>query len=180
MSLLHIQTTHIQSKEMKVVRFILFPSFVLLVVPLTEAAGQRAEGASTVSVSAKVGGKVYEAAGAGSCKHEPQASIYGVPAALWMVEYPGMGNSNLKRANLTLWRPKDGSPDQLSVTLGAGSSSYEIRVGGRGKQVGSGKASLSPSGPGGRFEIKGKDAGGTPLTIVIKCATFAGIEAEGG
>jgi hypothetical protein len=146
----------------------------------TEAAAQNNEPASTVSVSASIGGKVYQAAGAGSCKHEPQASIYGVPAALWMVEYPGVVDGKLRRAKLTLWRPKDGTAEQLSVALGTKSSSHQIQVGGRGEQVGSGKASLLPSGPGGRFEIKGKDAEGTALEIVIKCATFAGIEAEGG
>ncbi len=162
------------------VRSVLVPSVFLLAAVATEAAAQRPEGPSSVSVSARVGGKSYEAAGTGSCKHEPQASIYGVPAALWMVEYPGDGGSRLKRARMTLWRPKNGGAEQLSVALGTGSSSHEINVGGRGEQVGSGKASLSANGPGGRFEIKGRDAAGTALQIVIKCATFAGIEAEGG
>lgn len=162
------------------VRSVLVASVLLLATLAPEAAAQAAEGAGTVSVTASIGGKVYQAAGAGSCKHEPQASIYGVPAALWMVEYPGVVEGKLKRANLTLWRPKDGSAEQLSVALGTGSSSHQIQVGGRGEQVGSGKAWLLPNGLGGRFEIKGKDAEGTALEIVIKCATFAGIEAEGG
>ncbi len=153
---------------------------VLTLATVTEVAAQRTADASTVSISAKVGGKSYEGVGVGSCKHEAQAFIYGAPAALWMVEFTGADDGKLERANMTLWRPKDGKPEQLSLTLSAGSSSHQITVGGRGEQVGSGKASLSPDGPGGRFEIKGKDADGKPIEAIIKCPAFAGVQAEGG
>jgi hypothetical protein len=46
--------------------------------------------------------------------------------------------------------------------------------------VGTGKASLSARAKGGIFEIKGKDESGTPIEVLIECAAFAGIEAEGG
>jgi hypothetical protein len=163
-----------------VVRSFLILSVLMLATVTTDAAAQRAADASSVSVSAKVGGKSYKGAGAGSCRHEAQASIYGAPAALWMVEYTGAGDSELERANMTLWRPKDGKPEQLSLTLRTGSSSHRITVGGRGEQVGSGKASLSADGPGGRFEIKGKDAEGKTIETVIQCPAFAGVQAEGG
>ena len=168
------------------VRLSLLLSLFLLatIVPETAAQGvRRAQGArsaGTVTISTKVGNKTYEATGEGRCRHAPQASIYGVPAALWMVEYTGEGDGGLKRANMTLWRPKDGSKEQLSVAIQTGSASHQINVGGRGEQTGSGKASLSPLGSGGRFEIKGKDAEGTALEIVIECPAFAGVEAEGG
>jgi hypothetical protein len=97
-----------------------------------------------------------------------------------MVEYTGEGDGGLKGMNMTLWRPKDGSAEQLSVAVQTRSASHQISVGGRGEQMGRGKASLSPAGSGGRFEIKGKDAEGTALEIVIQCPTFAGVEAEGG
>lgn len=162
------------------VRSSLIQSLFLFATMATGAAAQGAGDAGTVSVSAKVGGKTYESAGAGSCKHAPQASIYGVPAALWRVEYTGAGDGGLKGANMTLWRPENGSAEQLSLALETRSSSHRINVGGRAERVGSGKASLSPDGPGGRFEIKGKDAAGVALEIVIKCPAFAGVEAEGG
>ncbi len=155
-------------------RSVFIPSFLLLAVTASDAASQG------VSISAKIGGKGYEASGSGSCKHEPQASIYSVPAALWRVEYSGTDDSKLKQADMTLWRPKAGGADQFSIALETKSSSHRIAVSGRGDQVGSGKLSLLPAGSGGRFEIKGKDADGTPLDIVITCPAFAGIVAEGG
>lgn len=168
------------------VRLSLLPSLLLLAATAPEVAAQgvrRAQGAGSeaaVTISAKVGNKSYESSGAGRCRHAPEASIYGVPAALWMVEYTGGSDGGLKGMNMTLWRPKDGSAEQLSLDIQTRSASHQISVGGKGEQMGSGKASLSPAGSGGRFEVKGKDAEGTALEIVIQCPTFAGVEAEGG
>jgi hypothetical protein len=160
-------------------RYILLPSF-LLVATATSAAAQRSSTAATVSISAKIGGKSYQASGSGSCRHTPTASIYDVPAALWMVEHSGSGQGALQQLNLTVWRPKNGSPEQLSLALSTRSSSHRIAVGGRGEQIGSGKVSLSSKGTGGSFEITGKDASGTPLEVRIECPVFTGVEAEGG
>ena len=97
-----------------------------------------------------------------------------------MVEYSNPDDARGKRLNLTLWRPTDGSAEQFSLALETGSSSHRIQRGGRGEQIGSGAVKLSHSGPGGRFEIKGKDGTGTALELANDCPTFAGIEAEGG
>lgn len=139
-----------------------------------------AQSPGTISVSAKVGGKTHTANGSGSCRHTPAASIYDVPAALYMAEYAGSKDGGITSMRLTLWRPKDGSREQLSLSLRTSSSSHRIQSGGRGEQVGSGKVSLIPVGSGGNFEIKGKDEKGTALEVVIKCPAFAGVEAEGG
>lgn len=133
-----------------------------------------------VSVSAKVGAKSYEGAGQGNCRHTPDASIYDLPAALYMVEQGGTSNGAIKSLNLTIWKPKDGSRDQLSLALETGSSSHRIDVGGRGEQVGSGKATVTPKGAGGRVEIQGKDESGAAVQVVITCPAFSGVEAEGG
>lgn len=122
----------------------------------------------------------FQISGSPSCKHAPIASIYGVPAALWMVEYSNPDDPRVKRLNLTLWRPNDGSAEQFSLALETGSGSHRIQRGGRGEQIGSGTVTLSQSGPGGRFEIKGKDGTGTAVELAIDCPTFGGIEAEGG
>jgi hypothetical protein len=119
-------------------------------------------------------------AGVGTCRHEPAASIYGVPAALWMVEHTGTADAAIKDLHLTLWRPKDESPEQISLNLTTRSGSHRIDVGGRGNQVGSGKVSLSTTGAGGQFELQGKDQAGSPIELMIKCPAFGGIEAEGG
>jgi hypothetical protein len=167
-------------KEKTVFRCFLVNSFLLLTVTATDALAQRNAGTGSVSVSAKVGGKSYQATGPGSCRHTPTASIYDVPAALWMVEHEGSGKAAIQRINFTLWKPKNGSPEQLSLALTTQSSSHRMAVGGRGEQVGSGKATLTPSGAGGTFSIKGKDGSGTSLELVIECSAFTGVEAEGG
>ncbi len=145
-----------------------------------EAGAQGSESASTVTISAKVGGKSYQATGPGSCRHEPTAAIYGVPAALWMVGQSGGDDASIKSMNLTLWKPKNGTPQQFSLSLTTKSSSHRIDVGGRGDQIGSAKASVHPSGPGGRIEVSGKDESGQGVELVVKCAAFAGVEAAGG
>jgi hypothetical protein len=149
-----------------------------------DAFGQRlqseapAENAA-ITVAARIGGKDYEGSGTGSCRHEPEASIRGVSAALWTVQYTGE-KGMLKQLNLTLWRPKDGSPDQLSLSLETGTGSHRIETGAKEGNSGEGSVTILPSGPGGRMEISGKEAGGKAVQITIDCPAFAGIEAEGG
>jgi hypothetical protein len=139
-----------------------------------------APGDITVSITAKVGGKSYQASGPGTCQHAPEASIRGISASLWVVQFSGSGQGGLKQLNLTLWRPKDGDSDQLSLALETKSGSYRIETGGPGESAGEGTVTILPSGPGGRLEISGKAAGGKPLQITIDCPAFAGVEAEGG
>ena len=145
-----------------------------------QAAAQKEVDPGNLIVSANVGGKAYQSDGVGTCKHEPDAAIYNVPAALWMVEQNTGADASIKNLRLTLWRPKDGSPEQISLSLTTRSGSHRIDVGGRGDQVGSAKVSLEKSGAGGRFELKGKDEAGASIDLLIKCPAFAGIEAEGG
>lgn len=145
-----------------------------------QAAAQKEVDPGNVLVSAKVGGKAYQGAGVGTCKHEPDAAIYNVPAALWIVEQNGSADAEINNLRLTLWRPKDGSTDQISLNLTTRSGSHRIDVGGRGDQVGSAKVSLAKSGAGGKFELKGTDEAGASVDLAIKCPAFAGIEAEGG
>jgi hypothetical protein len=161
-------------------------TIALLASPRVEAAAQRqaptgsAEAGQPLTVSARVGGKTYEASGPGSCRHEPDASIYDVPAALWMVEYGNQAGDRIKQLNLTLWRPKDGSPDQVSLSLQTSASSHRISAGGKGEPVGSATVKLTPKGSGGRFDLKGKDADGDKVEVTISCPAFAAVEAEGG
>jgi hypothetical protein len=156
----------------------------LLTGSMQDASAQRlqpkapAESAAIV-VTARIGGKEYQGSGTGSCRHEPDASIRGVSAALWVVEYAAQTGS-LKQLNLTLWRPKNGGSDQLSLSLEAGSGSHRIETGGNGKNTGEGSVTILPNGPGGRLEISGKESGGKSVQITIDCPAFAGIEAEGG
>jgi hypothetical protein len=145
----------------------------------TGAGGSSAE-ETTVTIDAKLGGKRYKATGNGECRHAPDASIRGMSAALWMVRYTRVKDGPLKQLNLTLWRPKDEGGDQLSLAVETKAGSHRIEMGGSGKDVGEGTVTILPSGPGGRLEISGKEAGGKPVQITIDCPEFAGVEAEGG
>ena len=158
----------------------------LVLVPGTfrDAAAQRLQpdvpaATAALSVAARVGGKSYQGNGSGSCRHAPEASIHGVSAALWMVEFTGK-TGHLKRLNLTLWRPKDGAADQLSLSFDTGAGSHRIEAGGRRGNSGEASVTILPSGPGGRLEISGQEAGGKPVQITVDCPVFGSVEAEGG
>ncbi|HEY3116569.1 MAG TPA: hypothetical protein VGK54_07505, partial [Chloroflexota bacterium] len=122
-----------------------------------EASGE-SEKALAVTIAGKIGGKSYQASGTGTCRHAPDASLGGLSASLWMVQYGGSREAALKQLNLTLWRPKDGSPDRLSLSVETASGSHRIQTGGQGENAGEGTVTILPSGPGGRLEIIGKEA----------------------
>src|SRR5215213_6109434 len=160
----------------------------LLGVSQTAAAQVRksltAEGISkqhaAVTIEAKLGGNKYQGSGGGECQHAPDASIRGLSAAFWTVRYGSARDGSIKQLRLTLWRPKDGGSDQLSLSVNTKSGSHRIEMGGSGANMGEGSVTILPSGPGGRLEITGKEAGGKPLQITIDCPEFSGVEAEGG
>jgi hypothetical protein len=134
---------------------------------------------AAISVDANVAGKSSEGSGGGTCGHADEASIHDISASLWTVEYSGHSGP-LKQLSLTLWRPKDGSPDQLSLSLETNSGSHRIQTGGTDGNIGEASVTILPSGPGGRLEIKGKEGGGKPIQITIECPLFADVEAAGG
>ncbi len=134
----------------------------------------------SLTIEAKAGGRSYRADGSGECRHASEASIRGVPASLWMVQYAENGDEALKQLSLTLWRPKNGAKDQVSLWLETRSGSHRIEIGGPGKNAGAGTVSILPKGPGGRLKISGKDGTGKPVQVTIDCPAFAGVEAEGG
>jgi hypothetical protein len=134
---------------------------------------------ANLTISAAAGGKSVQASGAGSCRHAPDASINGVSASLWRVEYNGPDGGGVKQLNLTLWRPKDGGPDQLSLLLNTKSGDHRIETGGPGKKKGEGKVTILPSGPGGRLELTGKDGKGKPIQMTIDCPSFGEVPSEG-
>lgn len=147
----------------------------------TQPAPSKGEDESiTVTIGGKVAGKKIQASGDGTCRHAADASIHGVSASLWMVQYGGGGDGSLKQLNLTLWRPKDGGPDQLSLAVETKSGSHRIETGNPGDGKGEGSVTILPSGPGGRLEVSGKEAGGKPIQLTIDCTAFSGVEAEGG
>jgi hypothetical protein len=147
----------------------------------TDRTARPESGASAqVGIVARVGPRNYTSRVHGTCQHEPNASIYGVPAALWRVEAEGSDDSEIRRLGFTLWRPKDGGPDQLSIGLDAGAKPVMIEINPRTRSAASATAQVRQAGPGGTIEVKGKDSGGTKVALTLSCPVFAGIVAEGG
>jgi hypothetical protein len=133
--------------------------------------------AAPVKMSVTVAGKTQELRGTGRCGHEPQASIYGTRAALWLIEY----HNAESRISLSYWRPKaTGAEDQFQLSVTRGSGSHVISTVKRGSPTGTGRSTFRPTATGGRFEVSGNAGDGVPLQVTIECARFGGITAEGG
>jgi hypothetical protein len=127
---------------------------------------------SALSLSGMVGGKPIQVSGGGTCSHAPDTSMGGTSASLWTVEYRGSDEGTVKELNLSLLRPKDGGPDQLSFVLKSKSGDHRIETGLGRKQKGEGTVTILPSGPGGRLELSGRDAKGKSIQISIDCPAF--------
>ena len=133
--------------------------------------------AAPVKMAVTVAGKTQEVRGTGQCGHEPQASIYGTRAALWLIEY----HNGASRISLSYWRPKaTGAEDQFQLSVTRGSASHVISTVKSGNPTGSGRSTFRATATGGRFEVSGKAGDGAPLQVTIECARFGGITAEGG
>ena len=143
------------------------------------APGIAVEPALPMKIDLQVGGEKYAFSGPGVCQSSSDASIYELAAAMYAVRQNGEGRS----VNLTLWRPKTGAPDMLTLGVSLGSRSYRVstvKVGRNGEVRGSGGASFAKTGAGGTFTLDATAEGGTKITGTITCERFAGIVAEGG
>lgn len=135
--------------------------------------------AAPVQIALRIGTTKYESSGQAECKAEPQASIYGVPAALYLVSQRS-GSSSL---NLTLWQPKDGAAIMMSLRISAGGKSYlvdTVKAGPKRDTKGSGKATVQKTGAGGVIAVDAVDASGEKISGKIECTRFGEIQAEGG
>jgi hypothetical protein len=170
------------------VRVGVFTILALLLARVEQAAAQRTGFApptknpgfehAALAVSARIGNKDYSGDGRGECRHSPEASLRGVSAAMWTVHF-AEGRGSLKELKLRLWRPKDGSPDEVSLSFETGSGSHRISTGGSSENSGEASVTVLPSGPGGRVEIKGKEADGKQVQLAIDCPAFLPVEGDG-
>ncbi|HET7456826.1 MAG TPA: hypothetical protein VFJ74_04160 [Gemmatimonadaceae bacterium] len=143
------------------------------------AAAQQARPTATLTI----GGKSYAAAGNGICQSAPVASIYGVRASMWSVQLDGGAGGGLRSLSLTVWRPVAGGGEQMSLYAKTGATEHRIdtvKKGGRGGIVGAGTVTVRPQGPGGRFEIDGRDGSGATVRGTVTCPRFSSMEAVGG
>jgi hypothetical protein len=137
------------------------------------------EGTVPMKVKVVMGRVDYSEDGTGECASSTESSIYDVPATQWHATYGGDG-SNIQHLNLTVWRPRDGAPDMVSLYLQSGEITHEIATVKGGAIKGSGTATVRPTGKGGILSVSGKDADGHPLELTVECERFDEVVAEGG
>src|SRR4051794_10210664 len=69
-----------------------------------------------VTIAIKAGSANYQFAGQAKCTHAPMAAIYGIVSEQWNVEH----SDGSRSLHLTLWRPKNGSGDMLTLSVATG------------------------------------------------------------
>lgn len=129
-----------------------------------------------IQVALNVGGATFQSSQAGKCTHAPVASIFKTMAEMWSVQQNAEGRS----LALTLWKPKDGSGDMVTLSVTSGNLSHQINTVRGGTTTGTGKVTLERAGNAGTFSVDAKTSGGTPISGTIKCDAFAPHTAEGG
>lgn len=134
--------------------------------------------ASAVTIDATMGGRRYVAAGTGECSHAPAASIYGMPAAMWLVQYGGGGD--VQSLSLTLWRPASGAADQLSLSVTADDRTTRISTVEGGRMEGTARVVMETDGDARQVRVDGRDANGDRVIVAVRCPRFAPLEAVGG
>ena len=137
-----------------------------------------APGEVPLKIELSTGSNRAELAGMGRCTHAKEASIYGVPAALWQVQDSDTGE--IGHASLTVWRPASGGADQFSMAIASGDDDHRISTVKGGEIVGSGSVTMHPTGAGARFEVVGTDGDGRSVRATFQCERFAEHIAEGG
>lgn len=138
---------------------------------------EQADTKQGIQVSLNVGGQMYQSSEPGKCTHAPTAAIYKIVSELWSVQQSANGRS----VALSLWKPKDGSGDMVTLSVRNGGSSHEVNtVRGGGTMSGSGKVTLEKAGNGGTFTVDAKTENGAAISGTIKCDAFAPHIAAGG
>jgi hypothetical protein len=125
-----------------------------------------------VSLVAKVGGRVIPAEGSGECYTSTESTIYDVPATQWNVSFNGPKTSDLQNVNVTVWRPKAGGPDQVTLFLTIANETHRIATVTGGELIGRATASARPQGHGGTLFVEGVTKEGTPISLELSCSAF--------
>jgi hypothetical protein len=98
-----------------------------------------------------------------------------VPATQWHAMLDGGNGSELENVNVTVWRPKAGGPDQVTLFMTVGKRTHRIATVSGGEQAGRATASARPEGTGGTLLVEGTTAEGTPITLELRCSAFSEI-----
>jgi len=131
-----------------------------------------------LQAAGSLAGKSVAFSGRGECHQSGDASIYGVPAAMYHASFSG-GTSGLERVNLTLWQPKAGGPMQMTFAADAGRTHFEIGTVKGGRLTGSGTGRVDRQGAGGALVVQGQTASGAAVQLTVTCSRFTAPEDNG-
>jgi hypothetical protein len=141
--------------------------------------GERPETTVPVVIEMQVGGGSYTMTGQGTCTHAARASIYDVPAEQWSVRH----REGSRSLALTVWRPKGGGGDMLTLAITDGSTSHRVDTvkGGRAPSVsGTGTVTLTPAEKGGTFKMDATTSSGAKISGTVRCEAFTAPIVAGG
>ena len=146
----------------------------------TTGSPSSSRGTVPMTVSAEVDGKAYRASGPGECATSSESSIYDVPASQWHALWEGPEGSAIRRINLIVWRPKDGGPDMVGLSLQTAETTHQIATVKGGRLAGSGSPGVRAEGRGGILTVSGEDDHGDAVELAVQCERFDEVVAEGG
>jgi hypothetical protein len=145
-------------------------------VPQSTSPGR---GTVPMRVAVSVDGDDDESSGTGECAGSAEASIYDVPATLWRAAYQDADDDG-PRLNLTVWQPKAGGADMVTLSVWSNETTHRISTVKGGETVGSGSGGMRPQGNGGILTVSGTDDHGHAVELSVECERFDEVVAEGG
>lgn len=148
----------------------MLPTTVLLLRGLADAPVD-----TGVNLVARVGKRVIPAAGPGQCSTSSESTIYDVPATQWHGIYEGPDHSALEHVNVTVWQPRAGGPDQMTLYLTLQGKTHRISTVKGGETHGRATASARRQGSGGTLLVDGATDEGTPIRLEFICDEFSEI-----
>lgn len=131
-----------------------------------------------IDVALTVGGVSYTAKAPGECNYSTESTIFELPATMWAARQHE-GNRNV---NFTLWHPKKGGGDMLTLFVTIGNKTHRVntvKIGSHADVQGSGQATFEKSGAGGIFTIEAIADTGAKISGRISCSGFVKPEDNG-
>jgi hypothetical protein len=155
----------------------MLPTTALLLPPaapvergFTDAAAE-----TTINIVARIGKLAIPVYGPGQCNTSSESTIYGVPATQWHGVFDGPDSSDLEHVNVTVWQPKAGGPDQVTLYLTVAGTTHRISTVKGGESLGRATASARRQGTGGTLLVDGTSADGTAIHLEFICDEFSEI-----
>ena len=134
-----------------------------------------ADGETMINLVARVDGRAFAASGHGECHTSAESTIYDVPVTQWNATWSAAERGSLQNVNVTVWRPKAGGADQVTLWLTAGGTTHRISTVTGGEVFGRATASARQQRDGGTLLVDGVTREGTAIRLELICDKFSEI-----